>query len=160
MSLLKSKRSRYPPCSSCLSIVLVCLPSWRLFGSWFLSLCGLPEENRVSSKCVRVCHMPSLCLLICRGNTTPLLRLGSSSGCIGYVSCSVLRYICPRVVMSSFLPTAQKARENGCENIFLSRVRSRGYARVWTINKLDEGRTNADDQMMLVQHHSGDLVMS
>ena len=36
----------------------------------------------------------------------------------------------------------------------------RGQARVWTIDKLDEARTNADDQMMLVQHYSGDRVMS
>ena len=36
----------------------------------------------------------------------------------------------------------------------------RSHARVWTINKLDETRTNADDQMMLVQHYSGDRVMS
>jgi len=28
------------------------------------------------------------------------------------------------------------------------------------INKLDEACTNADDQMMLVQHRSGDCVMS
>jgi len=28
------------------------------------------------------------------------------------------------------------------------------------MNKLDEARTNADDQMMLVQHYSGDRVMS
>ena len=27
------------------------------------------------------------------------------------------------------------------------------------IDKLDEGSTNADDQMMLVQHYSGDRVM-
>jgi len=105
MSLLKLGRSGCYLCSSCLSIVLVRLPSWKLFGTWFPSLCGLPEENRVSSKCVRVYHMPSLSLLICRGRTAPLLRLGSSGECIGYVSCSVLRYICPRVVMSSSLPT-------------------------------------------------------
>ena len=36
----------------------------------------------------------------------------------------------------------------------------RGQARVRTIDKLDEARTNADDQMMLVQHYSGDRVMS
>ena len=36
----------------------------------------------------------------------------------------------------------------------------RGQARVWTIDKLDEAHTNADDQMMLVQHYSGDRVMS
>ena len=36
----------------------------------------------------------------------------------------------------------------------------RGHARVWTIDKLEEARTNADDQMMLVQHYSGDRVMS
>ena len=59
----------------------------------------------MSCKCVRVYHMPSLSLVSCRGRTAPLLRLGSSGGCIGYVSCSVLRYVCPRVVMSSFLPT-------------------------------------------------------
>jgi len=59
----------------------------------------------VSCKCVRVYHMPSLSLLICRGRTAPLLRLGSPGGCIGYASCSVLRCICPRVVMSSSLPT-------------------------------------------------------
>jgi len=28
------------------------------------------------------------------------------------------------------------------------------------MNKLDEARTNADDQMMLVQHYSGERVMS
>jgi len=28
------------------------------------------------------------------------------------------------------------------------------------MDKLDEARTNADDQMMLVQHYSGDRVMS
>ena len=52
----------------------------------------------------------------------------------------------------------QKARENGSQNRFLSRVL--GQARVWTIDKLDEARTNVDDQMMLVQHYSGDRVMS
>jgi len=36
----------------------------------------------------------------------------------------------------------------------------RGKARMKTIDKLDEARTNADDQMMLVQHYSGDCVMS
>jgi len=36
----------------------------------------------------------------------------------------------------------------------------RVQARVWTIDELDEARTNADDQMMLVQHYSGDRVMS
>jgi len=37
--------------------------------------------------------MPTLSLLICRGKIAPLLRLDSSGGCIGYVSCSVLQYI-------------------------------------------------------------------
>jgi len=36
----------------------------------------------------------------------------------------------------------------------------RGQAQVQPIDKLDEARTNADDQMMLVQHYSGDRVMS
>jgi len=36
----------------------------------------------------------------------------------------------------------------------------RGHARVWTIDKLDEARANANDQMMLVQHYSGDRVLS
>ena len=36
----------------------------------------------------------------------------------------------------------------------------RGQVQVRPINKLDEARTNADDQMMLVQHYSGDRVMS
>ena len=36
----------------------------------------------------------------------------------------------------------------------------RGQAQVRPIDKLDEARTNADDQMMLVQHYSGDRVMS
>ena len=35
-----------------------------------------------------------------------------------------------------------------------------GQAQVQPINKLDEACTNADDQMMLVQHHSGVRVMS
>jgi len=35
-----------------------------------------------------------------------------------------------------------------------------GHARVRTTEKLDEARTNPDDQMMLVQHYSGDRVMS
>ena len=34
------------------------------------------------------------------------------------------------------------------------------HARVWTIDKPDEARTNADAQMMLVQHYSGDSFMS
>jgi len=38
--------------------------------------------------------------------------------------------------------------------------RGRGQARVRTIDKLDEARTNADDPMMLVQHYSGDRVMT
>ena len=36
----------------------------------------------------------------------------------------------------------------------------RGQAQVRPIDQLDEARTNADDQMMLVQHYSGDRVMS
>ena len=36
----------------------------------------------------------------------------------------------------------------------------RGQVQVRPIDKLDEARTNADDQMMLVQHYSGDRVMS
>jgi len=36
----------------------------------------------------------------------------------------------------------------------------RGQAQVRPIEKLDEACTNADDQMMLVQHRSGDRVMS
>jgi len=51
-------------------------------------------------------------------------------------------------------------RENGSENRFFVQGEIRGHARVWTIDKLDEARTNADDQMMLVQHYSGDHVMS
>jgi len=35
----------------------------------------------------------------------------------------------------------------------------RGHVRVWTIDKLDEARTNADDLMKLMQHYSGDRVM-
>jgi len=53
-----------------------------------------------------------------------------------------------------------RARENGCENRFFVESEIRGHARVWTIDKLDEARTNADDQMMLMQHCSGDRVMS
>jgi len=36
----------------------------------------------------------------------------------------------------------------------------RGQAQVRPIDKVDEACTNADDQMMLVQHCSGDRVMS
>jgi len=36
----------------------------------------------------------------------------------------------------------------------------RGQAQVQPTDKLDEARTNADDQMMLVQHYSGNRVMS
>ena len=36
----------------------------------------------------------------------------------------------------------------------------RGQAQVRPIDKLDEACTNANDQMMLVQHRSGDRVMS
>jgi len=36
----------------------------------------------------------------------------------------------------------------------------RGQAQVRPIDKLDEACTNADDQMMLVQHRTGDRVMS
>ena len=36
----------------------------------------------------------------------------------------------------------------------------RSQAQVQPTDKLDEARTNADDQMMLVQHYSGDRVMS
>ena len=36
----------------------------------------------------------------------------------------------------------------------------RGQAQVQTIDKLDEACTNADDRMMLVQHCSGDRVIS
>ena len=36
----------------------------------------------------------------------------------------------------------------------------RDQVQVRPIDKLDEARTNADDQMMLVQHYSGDRVMS
>jgi len=36
----------------------------------------------------------------------------------------------------------------------------RGQAQVRPIDKLDETCTNADDWMMLVQHHSGDRLMS
>jgi len=35
----------------------------------------------------------------------------------------------------------------------------RGQARVRSIDKLDEACTNADDQMMLVRHCSGDRIM-
>jgi len=38
--------------------------------------------------------------------------------------------------------------------------RLRGQARVRPIDKLHEACTNADDRMMLVQHRSGDRVMS
>jgi len=105
MSLLKLGRSGCHPYSNCLSIVLVRLPSWRLFGAWFPSPCGLTEGVRVSSMLVRVCRMPLLSFLLCQSRAAPLLRLGFSGGCIGYVSCSVLQCIYPRVLMSSFLPT-------------------------------------------------------
>jgi len=36
----------------------------------------------------------------------------------------------------------------------------RGQARVRPVDKTDEACTNADDRMMLVQHCSGDRVMS
>ena len=36
----------------------------------------------------------------------------------------------------------------------------RGQAQVRPTDKLDEACTNADDRMMLVQHRSGDCVMS
>ena len=36
----------------------------------------------------------------------------------------------------------------------------RGQAQVRPIDKLDEACTNADDRMILVQHCSGDRVMS
>jgi len=49
--------------------------------------------------------------------------------------------------------------ENG-ENAYLSQVASVGQVRARPIDKLDEACTNADDQMILVQHHSGDRVMS
>jgi len=39
-------------------------------------------------------------------------------------------------------------------------VELRGQARVRLIDKLDEACTNADDQMMLVRHRSGNRVMS
>ena len=50
-------------------------------------------------------------------------------------------------------------RENG-ENAFLWRVVSVGQVRAGPIDKLDEGCINVDDQMTLVQHHSGDRVMN
>jgi len=53
----------------------------------------------------------------------------------------------------------RKPRKNGCEFFFVE-GEIRGHARVSTIDKLDEARTNADGQMMLVQQYSGDRVMS
>ena len=53
--------------------------------------------------------------------------------------------------------------ENSCEKWrkFMSLTGSlRGQAQVRPIDKLDEACTNADDRMMLVQHCSGDRVMS
>jgi len=51
--------------------------------------------------------------------------------------------------------TCEKTRAKNGENAFL-----RGQAQVRPIDKLDEACTNADDRMMLVQHRSGDRVMS
>ena len=53
-----------------------------------------------------------------------------------------------------------KTRGKNGENAFLSRVNLRAQVQVRPIDKLDEARTNADDQMMLVQHYSADRVMS
>jgi len=61
----------------------------------------------------------------------------------------------------SFLSTnlVQTRAKNG-GNGFLWRVATVGQARAQIIDKLDEACTNGDDQMMLVQHSSGDRVMS
>ena len=45
-------------------------------------------------------------------------------------------------------------------NGFLWRVAPVGQAQAQIIDKLDEACTNEDDRMMLVQHSSGDRVMS
>jgi len=47
------------------------------------------------------------------------------------------------------------ARKHG-ENRILDEVSPVATFRLRTIDKLDEACTNADDQMMLVQHRSGD----
>ena len=46
------------------------------------------------------------------------------------------------------------------QNAFLLRVASVVKLRMRKMEKLDEACTNADDQMMLVRHRSGDRVMS
>jgi len=43
-------------------------------------------------------------------------------------------------------------------NFFIGSLR--GQAQVRPIDKLDEACTNTDDQILLVQHRSGDHVMS
>ena len=58
----------------------------------------------------------------------------------------------------SLFPLLTRAKNGG--NGFLCRVATVGQARAQIIDKLDEACTNGDDRMMLVQHNSGDRVMS
>ena len=54
----------------------------------------------------------------------------------------------------------KKTRAKNGGNGFLWQVAPVGQARAQIIDKLDEACTNGDDRMMLVQHSSGDRVMS
>ena len=97
--------------------------------------------------CLFVHHLhPPVCLFVCLFVEIKPEKLYSAS-CVG------------RKVNLLGVITHVKPRENG-ENAFLGRVASVGQMRVRPIDKLDEACTNVDDRMMLVQHRSGDCVMS
>jgi len=68
--------------------------------------------------------------------------------------CGILLHMCDMTHSNTHMP-----RENG-ENAVLWRVASIRQVRARPIDKLDETCTNTDDRMMLVQHRSGDCVMS
>jgi len=73
----------------------------------------------------------------------------------------LIQVFCQHVLkLARKMAKMHKTRAKNGENAFLLRVSLRGQAQVQPKDKLDEACTNAEDQMMLVQHRSGDRVMS
>ena len=66
-------------------------------------------------------------------------------------------YAGSRINFSTTFPENSREKWRKCISVTGSLC---GKAQVQPIDKLDEACTNADDRMMLVQHHSGDRVMS
>ena len=104
--------------------------------------------------------------------TTRMVQHELNGGCSGkrlpYISSAVPQHhrgqinnlcINPQLVVPLSYQCIENSREKWRKCISVT-GNLRGQAQVRPIDKLDEACTNADDQMMLAQHRSGDRVMS